>query len=216
MKKTTIILSLLFLCFITSFAQDSYRQSPNFGKSIAVFGGSFSVIPASDVAKDYWKYVLDCKVTNYGIGGAGFSKKTQEVRYIPTQIEKSVKSGNVYDIYILWASTNDCAQGVSIEEQDSQIELCIERIQKIAPKAKILFFTSLPVPLLPKFSSIDKYVEGQLMVCAKYGIPCLNLYTDSGLNKWNAVDFFSPDKLHLNWDGYNHIKETLARFIANN
>ena len=49
----------------------------NHKQTIALFGGSFSVIPDSDVATDYWAEQLDAKITKYGVGGAGFSIKTQ-------------------------------------------------------------------------------------------------------------------------------------------
>lgn len=231
MKK--IILSILacLLC-ISSYAQ-RYEDSPNYNKKIAVFGGSFSVIPASDVAKAYWVDVLRGSVTTYGIGGAGFSIKTGEDRWLPGQIDKALASGTHYDIFIIWASTNDVSRGISLEEQNQEIRNCIEKIRKNVPQAKIMFFSSLPVPLLeyiaeediekgPEWSrggrrnmkKLPSYVEGQEQVCREMNVPFLNLYTDSGINRWNAVDFFQGDMLHLNNAGYNHIKETQARFIA--
>ena len=78
-----------------------YRGCANFGKSIAVFGGSLSVNKESDVAKQQWADLLDAEVTTYGVGGAGFSC---EQGY---SIQRQVDTAGVYDIYVLWASTND-------------------------------------------------------------------------------------------------------------
>lgn len=197
------------------FSQD-YKDSPNYGKKIAVFGGSFSEIPASNIAKKYWAEKLGCEVKTFGIGGAGFSIETGADRYLPLQIDRALDDGVDYDIYILWASTNDVNRRVPASVQNVLIEECIEQIRKGDPDAKIMFFTSLPVPMLPHLSAINIYVEGQVETCEKMGVPCLNLFTESGINKWNAQDFFSGDKLHLNEAGYDHIKELQARFIAGN
>ena len=58
----------------TLIAQASpYRAGKNFGKRIAVFGGSLSVNCESDVAKQLWADLLDAEVVCYGVGGCGFS-----------------------------------------------------------------------------------------------------------------------------------------------
>jgi len=219
-------------------AQD-YEKSENYGKKIAVFGGSFSEIPASGVTKAYWAEKLRATVTTFGIGGAGFSIKTGDDRYLPLQIDRCLATGEKYDVYILWASTNDVTKGVDLEEQDRMIRVCIEKLRQGAPGAKILFFSSLPVPILENkvldpaeleripeqfretyrgmvtnMKRIPEYVAHQAQVCAEEHIPFLNLYTTSGINEYNAPDFFSFDNLHLNTAGYNHIKETQARFIS--
>ena len=235
----TLLTAICFMLALSVSAQD-YKDSSNYGKKIAVFGGSFSEIPASGVAKAYWAEVLRAEVTTYGIGGAGFSIQTGEDRWLPGQVDRALSSGKKYDVYILWASTNDVSHGVSLEEQNAQIKVCVEKIRQGAPDAKVLFFSSLPVPLLEhakeptpeeeaqvpenyretyknmliNMKKIPQYVEAQQKVCQELGIPFLNLYTTSGINEYNAPDFFSHDRLHLNTAGYNHIKETQARFIA--
>lgn len=214
MKKLFLSLFMGIVC-LSAMAQD-YKDSPNYGKKIAVFGGSFSEIAASDVAKKYWAEVLGLEIKTFGIGGAGFSIETGADRYLPLQIDRALNDGVDYDIYLLWASTNDVARKVPASVQNTLIEECIEQIRKGDPDAKIMFFTSLPVPMLPHLAAIDIYVEGQVETCERMGVPCLNLFTESGINKWNALDFFQSDKLHLNEAGYNHIKETQARFIAGN
>lgn len=191
-----------------------YEQSAARGKQIAVFGGSFSVIPESDVAKQYWEEKLDCHVTNYGIGGAGFSITTGDDRWISLQIDHALAADTKYDIFILWASTNDVARKVSVEDQNKLIGEAIDKIKAARPDAKILFFTSLPVPMLDHMKNIGDYVRGQISVCREKNVPCLNLFRESGINGYNAPDFFQEDRLHLNREGYNHIKHLQARFIA--
>lgn len=86
----------------TKIARNSpYRSSKNFGKRIAVFGGSLSVNDESDAAKQIWADLLGAEVVTYGVGGAGFSREQG------CSLQRQVDSAGVYDIYILWASTND-------------------------------------------------------------------------------------------------------------
>ena len=52
-----------------------YKGHKNYGKTIAVFGGSLSVNKESDAAKQLWANLLNAEVTTYGVGGAGFSSR---------------------------------------------------------------------------------------------------------------------------------------------
>src|SRR5690348_14748384 len=105
MKKIHFILFVsIFLWENTqsqSFSRNPLSASFNYGKSVAVFGGSVSVIPASDSAKILWQRYLGMKVTNFGVGGAGFSSRQGK------SLQQQVDEAGVFDIYILWASTND-------------------------------------------------------------------------------------------------------------
>ena len=83
MKKS--LLGVLISLFVFSFyelkaenvcrmeSDTAFCSAKNYGKSVAVFGGSLSVFPESEAAKDLWRQQLGMKVTNYGVGGAGFS-----------------------------------------------------------------------------------------------------------------------------------------------
>lgn len=156
------------------------------------------------------------KIKNYGIGGAGFSKRTGEDRWIPGQIDRALASGEQYDIWVIWASTNDVNNKVDIDEQNKILDECIKKIKAERPEAKIMMLTSLPVPMLEHMKNIGDYVQGQQRVCWQNKVPCLDLFRQSGINAYNAPDFFQGDKLHLNRAGYNHIKELTARFIGSN
>ncbi|HEX5555831.1 MAG TPA: hypothetical protein VFX43_21490, partial [Chitinophagaceae bacterium] len=107
MKTRMSYLVILFLLIAgnvfsqTSADQLSFKKSFNYGKSVAVFGGSVSEIPASDSAKVLWKRYLGMDVTNFGVGGAGFSSLQGK------SMQQQVDEAGVFDIYILWASTND-------------------------------------------------------------------------------------------------------------
>jgi hypothetical protein len=107
MKGTIYSLVILLMLFSgTVFSQtpvgsSSFEASFNYGKSVAVFGGSVSMVRASDSAKILWKRYLDMTVTNFGVPGAGFSSLQGK------SMQQQVNEAGVFDIYVLWASTND-------------------------------------------------------------------------------------------------------------
>ena len=215
-----------------------YRSSKNFGKRIAVFGGSLSVNDESNVAKQIWADLLGAEVVTYGVGGAGFSREQG------CTLQRQVDTAGVYDIYILWASTNDytnnreCGSwqdytvfdGYDEAHRSTQcggINYCIKKLLEKNPKAEIYFFTSLrffgtdagnnPFSTAPNKTgkTFAEYIEGQKACCAYYGIPVLDQFNLQGINHFNAPIYYKEDLLHMNEDGYRKIGPLQAAFIAN-
>lgn len=214
-----------------------YRGTHNFGKSIAVFGGSLSVNDESDAAKQMWADLLDAEITTYGAGGAGFSL---EQGY---SIQHQVDTAGLHDIYILWASTNDFTNcrdvgtwkdytaydGYDESRLASQcggINYCIRKILEKNPEATIFFFTSLRFfssesghnPFSEQangtgFTFAD-YIEGQKACCANYGIPVLDQFSLQGINEFNFEKYYMEDHLHMNREGYLRIAPAQVSFIA--
>lgn len=230
---------LLFLFILVSnaiFSQNSteilsLKESFNFGKSVAVFGGSVSVIPASDSAKILWEKHLRMTITNYGVGGAGFSSLQGE-KTIPQQVDEA----GVFDIYILWASTNDYTNkrevglytdytefdGYDKEKLTSQaggINYCIKKIYEINPHANIYFFTSSKAfndrggydPLYAQ--GMVKYVEMQKKISELHGIPVLDQFILGGYNIHNK-DLYYHDRIHMNALGYKKLGKLQVSFLA--
>lgn len=232
---------------------DRMYSSPNYGKSIAVFGGSFSVIPASNTAKDYWRQKLGLTITNYGVSGAGFRKSTSEANNIMRQVDRAIASGNTYGIWLLWASTNDFWGGANyigdetyyvnpdftVTYQDGDIDehgvdildtqcggmnYCIYRILNYQPTAKILVFTSIRAmstlddkgynPSSSAAGSLAKFVDGQIAVAERWGIPYLNQFKEFDINPLTMATYITQDNLHPNETGYNYFKERQVSFLA--
>ena len=214
-----------------------YAGSKNFGKRIAVFGGSLSVNPESDAAKRLWSDQLGAEVVTYGVGGAGFSI---DQGY---SIQKQVDTAGIYDVYVLWASTNDytnsrpcgswtdytAADGYDESKLVTQcggINYCIRRILEKNPEAEIYFFTSLrffgsdaghnPFSTSPNKTgkTFAQYVEAQKACCAYYGIPVLDQFNLQGINEFNVEHFYKSDLLHMTEDGYLRIAPLQAAFLA--
>jgi hypothetical protein len=236
MKETKNYLIILFLLFSNSlFAQQAteelaIKNSLNYGKSVAVFGGSVSVIPASETAKDMWRERLGMSVTTYGVGGAGFSSLQGK------SLQQQVDEAGVFDIYILWASTNDYnnkrengsyTDYTNIDGFDSEklitqaggINYCIKKIYALNPNATIYFFTSSKAfHERGGYDSSDpngmvSYVDVQKKICELHGIPYLDQFTLGGYNTFNQ-ELFYRDPIHMNAEGYKKIGALQVAFLA--
>lgn len=214
-----------------------FRGASNFGKSIAVFGGSLSVNRESDAAKQIWADMLGAEVTTYGVGGAGFSCLQGY------SVQRQVEEAGLHDIYVLWASTNDftndrpCGEwtdytvfdGYDESKRETQcggINWCIRKIFEKNPKATVYFFTPLrffrndsghnPSSEVTNGTGLSfaGYIEAQKQCCGYYGIPVLDQFSIQGVNEFNCGLYYLEDKLHLNEDGYSLIGGRQAAFLA--
>ena len=206
------------------------ENSVNYGKSVAVFGGSVSVIPESESAKYMWKEYLGMTLTDYGVPGAGFSSLQGK------SLQQQVDEAGVFDIYILWASTNDYTNkravgtyidytefdGFNTEKLTTQaggMNYCIKKIYELNPNASIYFFTSSKAfndrggydPLYK--TGMNEYVEMQKEVCELHGIPVLDQYLLGGFNVYNKNIYYN-DPIHMNALGYKKLGELQVSFLA--
>ena len=179
-----------------------YKGHKNYGKTIAVFGGSLSVNKESDAAKQLWANLLNAEVTTYGVGGAGFSSRQG---------------------YTLQQQVEDAGK---LTTQCGGINYCIKTLLEKNPNAEIYFFTSLrffgvdaghnPFSTEPNKTgkTFADYIEGQKACCAYYGIPVLDQFNLQGINEFNVDKFYMEDKLHMNEEGYKRIAPAQAAFLA--
>lgn len=236
MKKIPLFSIILFLFFSGNvFSQtlkdhSSLKASFNYGKSVAVFGGSVSVIPPSDSAKILWKRYLGMTVTNFGVGGAGFSSLQGK------SLQQQIDEAGVFDIYVLWASTNDYTNHRAVGDytdytefdnydtsklvtQAGGINYCIKKIYEKNPRAQIYFFTSGKAftdrgaydPFYPQ--GMNDYVEMQKKVCELHGIPYLDLFFQGGYTIYNEKLYYH-DPIHMNALGYHKLGELQVPFLA--
>lgn len=215
-----------------------YRSARNYGKRIAVFGGSLSVNPESDAAKQMWADMLGATVDTYGAGGAGFSNLQGY------SLQKQVDTAGVYDVYVLWASTNDftnnrecgtwkdytAADGFDESKLCTQcggINYCVKKLMEKNPDAELYFFTGVRFfvsetghnPFSDDFNgaglNFAAYVKAQKECCAHYGIPVLDQFDNQGINEFNYPKYYMPDKLHLTEEGYRRLAPMQVDFLAN-
>jgi lysophospholipase L1-like esterase len=235
MKRSFSYFVFLLFIFSSAFSQvelDSLvlKKSFNYGKSVAVFGGSVSVIQASENAKVLWKKHLGMTITNYGVSGAGFSSLQGK------SMQQQVDEAGVNDIYILWASTNDYNNdravgaytdytefdGYDAEKRTTQaggINYCIQKIYEINPQAVIYFFTSSKAfnnrgAYDPFYvNGMTTYVEMQKMICKLHGIQVFDQFLLGGFNTYNK-DLYYRDPIHMNALGYKKLGELQVSFLA--
>ena len=235
MKRRSNFLVVLFFFSSSVFSQNgietlTLKESFNYGKSVAVFGGSVSVIPASDSAKILWEKYLGMTITNYGVPGAGFSSLQGK------SLQQQVDEAGVFDIYVLWASTNDYTgnrkvgsytdytefDGYDKEKLITQaggINYCIKKIYELNPQATIYFFTSSKAfNEKGAYNPFDEngmvqYVEIQKKICELHGIPVLDQFVLGGYNIYNK-DLYYRDPIHMNELGYKKLGELQVSFLA--
>lgn len=236
MKRNLDYFLILFFSFSASIYSQTeidtltLKESFNYGKSVAVFGGSVSVIPESDSAKILWEKYLGMTITNYGIPGAGFSSLQGK------SMQQQVDEAGMFDIYILWASTNDYTNDRAVgsytdytefDDYDEEklttqaggINYCVKKIYEINPRAIIYFFTSSKAfsdrgaydSFHPK--GMVQYVDIQKKISELHGIPVLDQFLLGGFNIYNK-DLYYRDAVHMNELGYKKIGELQVSFLA--
>jgi len=207
--------------------------------TVGTFGGSLSRLQSYS-ARKIWNDNLrqeniDLKITSCGVGGMGFSSNTE--KNVPWQIQNN----DVFDIYILWCSTNDMIYGTireidtidlttdmvyrtigeigttDLTTQSGGLLKSIELIKDLNDKAIIILFTSLPF-----FSNVNgylstgklaEYVDAQKRFCEAYNIPYLDQFLLCGFTIDNCSEYYISDNLHLLENGYNYIAPIQANFI---
>ncbi|MDR2498253.1 MAG: SGNH/GDSL hydrolase family protein [Tannerellaceae bacterium] len=213
----TALLSLASLPGCSDFADFPHYDGR---LKVGVFGGSISARQESEEAKHIWQaYVGNINVVSCGIEGAGFSSISHEEN-IPVQIARAP----VFDVYILWASSNDVLRsplgltgGQVDSTQDGGIIKSIRLIKRKNRDALILFFTSLP-----RFDSpavrhkMESYVDDQIDICERNNIPYLDLFRLCGFDSSNFQPYYLPDRVHVSSEGYKQIGYLQMEFIRDN
>ena len=219
----------------TMLLQDKVRTSSLRGMSVGVFGGSFSVMPASDTLYSTWRRLMKWDISLYGHGGHGFSS-------LQGSIQTQVDSAAVHDIYILWASTNDFGgsrevgtpydytvyDGYDITRLVTQcggINYCIKALRAKNPAAHLFFFGSARSffnPACAVWSSSDhnelgynlaSYVNGQMLCCALQEVPFYDQFHNYPFDGSNYTLYYDEDAMHMNAQGYSLITYPMLEWI---
>lgn len=209
----------------TKITVDSLRvlcnTSVNRGKTIGVFGGSYSIIEGSEIVKDSWCTYLNAYVTDYGVGGYGFSREQGS-------IQNEVDYCDSKDIYVLWASTNDfnnnrrAGKPTDYSESDSfceakrstqcgGINYCIKSLREKNPNCLIVMISSSKFFQTEKGYDMSKknaageslkhLVDMQMECCRINRVPFVNLLDCVSFSE----EDFCPDLLHYNNQGYSKL-----------
>lgn len=231
------------------YARDRFLK----GKKIRIFGGS--VAWAMDNSYDVGNLfrLAGATLLDSAQSGAGFANNISivdgEVVYndvnIQQQVDVATAPGQTkYDIYILWASTNDLnTYSVQVGDpedytivdnfdiskrltQDGAINYCIKQLCTFAPEAKVVIIGSLKrfedgggwsefgAGLNGRLKSL---VDGQQLCAERSSLPFFSLWENSGFNEYNNNTYFFKTSAQYP-SGHNdgtHPNETGYVVIAN-
>lgn len=183
---------------------------------IAVFGGSFSRIKPSAEAKDAWAKALGCTVDTYGVNGCGFEAGRSKGDDVGGQVKRALASGRSYKAFVLWASGNDYRYPPVATSNG--VERAVALIREKAPKSKIVLLNSIDEPFRDDGfrAKLRACAEAQAGICAKLGVPVLDLHGGSGITKENGRKLVGKDDCHMTAAGYRFIAPMTTEFLVRN
>lgn len=193
------------------------------GKSVAVFGdsiafgsGNYGFGVGEFLQKD-----LGLKLYKYAVGGArvGYDEGKN---WMVEQVQTAIFDGISPDYIVFNGFTNDCnvTEGNALPdvplgeissaydgfdifkvEKSQPFSRCFEEILfaflKYFPKAKLLFFR--PHNMGRRDDFLQKlYGERAIVLCSKWGVPVVDLYSESGMNT-----FIPEHRDMFTFDSYN-------------
>ena len=208
------------------------KKCAAFGDSVTWYDGQTyldATQEAGVVVKGFPSYMreeLGLTVDNYGISG-----------YTTPQICTKIKSTDIsnYDMIAILAGINDFRDhaseavgevlpiGSTFDEATfaGSYQSMVESILTRKPDVKIYIFTPFKV-WYQNLEITEDYIDVIKEIGKTYGIPVLDLYSNSGFNKLTKSTFIVDDtekvefEFHPSTIGYKRISELIIPFLLNN
>ena len=235
MKQMIVIM----LCFLSIVGRAQTK--------VAMFGGSVAQLFQMRGGQSLLESMTNIKIDNFAKEGDGLCRQTAvvngkiEIGGIAKKVAEQCKPESpVYDVYIIWCSTNDIwgnEIGTSSDytnddnydtnkllTQNGGLNYCIKSIMDHAPMSRILIlgsmksfkssygYTKTGVRLYKPKRRMWDYVMGQIECANRFSIPVLNLWSESGINEYN-YKFLCPDGIHPTAEGYKMLCSIMKNFI---
>lgn len=168
------------------------------GKKWVVIGDSLTDLNGR-AYKHYFDYIswkTGIEIVYMGVSGTGYAKGISNNNAFYQRIENIDTSADVITIF---GSFNDLASGLSIgnitdntnETIAGCVNLCINEIYSKIPLANLGIVTPCPweqyTPMDSDDSASVKYVDVLIDISKKRGIPCLDLFRESGIRPWEST-----------------------------
>lgn len=189
-----------------------------------------SLTSAIGTAINYQNYIsgkYGIAPRNYGIAGSTIASGTDSSN---PMVERYVNMDDDADIITIFGGTNDYGAQIKLGEDDSTdtstfkgaLNVIIDGLIRKYPGKRIGFITPMQRADIYKTVPLETYVNAMVKICAKWGIPCLDLYHNGNLNP--AIDIIAntffrvnvssgSDKLHLNEKGHLVISRIIDDFL---
>lgn len=222
---------------------NNYINSPNYGKKMAFFGGSFAQnmsLTSTPWSFDYqgrtyslMQYIAEklgaTSFDDYAVGSQGVI-----VGDIPI-IEQLQTAGAGYDIYVIFGGINDFGNSTPLGESNGAaddttycggLKKAFDWIRSKNKSAKI--YTVTPFKAYtpddrywnPR-SNIKKnghtfyeFIQAQKEVAQIHGVPCFDLWANQQFSGASASEHYYTDLLHPNGKGYQAVADALVEFLA--
>ena len=222
---------------------NNYINSPNYGKKIAFFGGSFAQnmsLTSTTWSFDYqgrkyslMQYIAEklgaTSFDDYAVGSQGVI-----VGDIPI-MEQLQTAGAGYDIYVIFGGINDFGNEIPLGESNGAaddttycggLKAAFDWIRSNNKSAKI--YTVTPFKAYkpddrywnPR-SNIKKnghtfyeFIQAQKEVAQIHGVPCFDLWANQQFSGASASEHYYTDLIHPNGKGYQAVADALVEFLA--
>ena len=209
------------------------------GKSLHIFGDGISYgLGSSDVLSKAYPAILNkkygWKIYNHALSDAtagNYGDELLQQRSLLTQIDSSTGLSVEEEVYILiFIGAEDYRSGMaSMGNDDTKNDItfkgalntAIEKLMTKAPRCKIMFISPVyrsstePGDGLDCDTNLinDKYLrefaEGMVSVAKINHIPCLNLFDECMINKYNSGIYLNTDGVYPSDDGHAMIAEKI-------
>ena len=209
------------------------------GKSLHIFGDGISYgLGSSDVLSKAYPAILNkkygWKIYNHALSDAtagNYGDELLQQRSLLTQIDSSTGLSVEEEVYILiFIGAEDYRSGMaSMGNDDTKNDItfkgalntAIEKLMTKAPRCKIMFVSPVyrsstePGDGLDCDTNLinDKYLrefaEGMVSVAKINHIPCLNLFDECMINKYNSGIYLNTDGVYPSDDGHAMIAEKI-------
>lgn len=187
------------------------------GKTVCIFGGSVSRLCNTFGGSAVMEKMSGVAITNKGHDGGGYAKGTTIEGGVPSFEENGIcdtvnaatQVGQpVYDIYLLWSSTNDLyvtpgdptdysfVDNYDVDKLTTQcggMNYCIKKLQEFSPESRIIIIGSMEsvgLSYVSDFERLQTLVEKQAEVAKFQSLPFFSLWANSGVNYYNRDAFF--------------------------
>lgn len=213
-----------------------------FGKRWACFGDSITYKAPDSTALRYHDLVskeLGLSVINYGKATTGYYEDGNQTGIGQYYKRMENIDPSSFDILTIMGSTNDIGAmsrgevqlGTYLDTGTETVCGCInttiDKFYELAPLKRLGIITMTPSqyygPNLIDSSVAENYVNELIKICRNRGIPCLDLYHNSGLRPWVQEfndAYFSPkedgtggDGLHPNDKGVKFFAPLVREFV---
>jgi lysophospholipase L1-like esterase len=176
-----------------------------------------------------FKNVVDCVVSgDYSSVISGIKEHGLNQSAILQYNRLSTLNFNNVDIITIALGTNDWDFGKTIEQVQTAMQYCIEKLLTNFPHLQIYIFTPIfRFDVNNSGEDSDTYINStskltlyQMCDCIvekakEYNLPCKDMYHTSNINKFTK-DLYMGDNTHPNANGYALMAEKIGKFINGN